>query len=119
MRRRSSLVLPRADPRRRHLQPLLLVPRGRADVRGPVRIRAVGDASRSRHAADPDRFVEDTPAVRPRKTRTVRRRGGVVLSVKRILRDYEDAGSVNSLISLWGFVDDAAFLTKAGHVGVV
>jgi type IV secretion/conjugal transfer VirB4 family ATPase len=42
-----------------------------------------------------------------------------VLSVKRILRDYEDAGSVNSLISLWGFVDDAAFLTKAGHVGVV
>jgi type IV secretory pathway VirB4 component len=42
-----------------------------------------------------------------------------VLSVKRILRDYEDAGSVNSLISVWGFVDDAAFLTKAGHVGVV
>src|SRR3954467_7745733 len=118
MRRRSSLVLPRADPRRRHLQPLLLVPRGPADVRGPVRIRAVGDASRSRHAADPDRLVEDTPPVRPRKTRIVRRRGGVVLSVKRILRDYEDAGSVNSLISLWGFVDDAAFLTKAGHVGI-
>ena len=42
-----------------------------------------------------------------------------MLSVKRILRDYEDAGSVNSLISLWGFVDDAAFLTKAGHVGLV
>ncbi len=42
-----------------------------------------------------------------------------MLSVKRILRDYEDAGSVNSLISLWGFVDDVAFLTKAGHVGVV
>ena len=42
-----------------------------------------------------------------------------MLSVKRILRDYEDAGSVNSLISLWGFVDDAAFLTKAGHVGIV
>ena len=41
-----------------------------------------------------------------------------MLSVKRILRDYEDAGSVNSLISLWGFVDDAAFLTKAGHVGI-
>ena len=42
-----------------------------------------------------------------------------MLSVKRILRDYEEAGSVNSLISLWGFVDDAAFLTKAGHVGIV
>lgn len=42
-----------------------------------------------------------------------------MLSVKRILRDYQDAGSVNSLISLWGFVDDEAFLTKAGHVGLV
>ena len=42
-----------------------------------------------------------------------------MLSVKRILQDYDDAGSVNSLISLWGFVDDAAFLTKAGHVGLV
>src|SRR4029079_2000798 len=45
LRRRSSPVLPRADPRRRHVQPLLLVPGRPADVRGPVRIRAVGDAS--------------------------------------------------------------------------
>ena len=37
----------------------------------------------------------------------------------RILRDYEDAGSLNSLLALWGFVDDHTFLTKAGHVGVV
>ena len=42
-----------------------------------------------------------------------------MLSFKRILRDYEDTGSVNSLLSLWGFVDDTTFLTKAGHVGVV
>ena len=42
-----------------------------------------------------------------------------MLSMKRILRDYEDAGSVNSLISVWGFVDDTAFLTKTGHVGLV
>ena len=33
----------------------------------------------------------------------------------RILRDYHDAGSVNSLLALWGFVDDTTFLTKAGH----
>ena len=37
----------------------------------------------------------------------------------RILRDYQDAGSVNGLLALWGFVDDTTFLTKAGHVGVV
>jgi type IV secretion system protein TrbE len=39
--------------------------------------------------------------------------------VSRILRDYRDAGSVNALLALWGFVDDSTFLTKAGHVGVV
>ena len=42
-----------------------------------------------------------------------------MVSVPRILRDYQDAGSVNSLLAVWGFVDDHAFLTKAGHVGLV
>src|SRR5207253_8588780 len=42
-----------------------------------------------------------------------------MLSVPRILRDYRDAGSVNSLLAIWGFVDDHVFLTKAGHVGLV
>jgi type IV secretion/conjugal transfer VirB4 family ATPase len=42
-----------------------------------------------------------------------------MLKIARILRDYEEAGSVNSLLALWGFVDDHTFLTKAGHVGVV
>ena len=42
-----------------------------------------------------------------------------MLKLKRILRDYQEAGSVNSLLALWGFVDDHTFLTKAGHVGFV
>jgi type IV secretion system protein VirB4 len=42
-----------------------------------------------------------------------------VVNVGRILRDYREAGSVNGLLALWGFVDDTTFLTKAGHVGVV
>ena len=63
----------------------------------PVRVRAVGHASRPGHAADSPRIVEDAAPIRPGQAPTVRRRGGVVLSVKRILRDYEDAGSVNSL----------------------
>jgi type IV secretion/conjugal transfer VirB4 family ATPase len=42
-----------------------------------------------------------------------------VLTIARILRDYRDAGSVNSLMAPWGFVDDGTFLTKAGHVGLV
>lgn len=40
-----------------------------------------------------------------------------MLKVRRILRDYENAGSVNSLLALWGFVDNETFLTKAGYVG--
>ena len=42
-----------------------------------------------------------------------------MVRIGRILRDYQDAGSVNGLLALWGFVDDTTFLTKAGHVGVV
>jgi type IV secretion system protein VirB4 len=42
-----------------------------------------------------------------------------VVRLSRILRDYQEAGSVNDLLALWGFVDDTTFLTKAGHVGVV
>src|SRR2546425_9639471 len=49
----------------------------------------------------------------------MRRGGGSMVRLQRIIRDYQAAGSVNSLLALWGFVDDETFLTKAGHVGVV
>ena len=42
-----------------------------------------------------------------------------MVRMDRILRDYRDAGSLNGLLALWGFVDDTTFLTKAGHVGLV
>ena len=42
-----------------------------------------------------------------------------MLSLSRIIRDYQEAGSVNSLIAIWGFVDDETFITKAGHLGLV
>ena len=42
-----------------------------------------------------------------------------MVRIDRILRDYREAGSVNGLLAVWGFVDDNAFLTKAGHLGVV
>ena len=42
-----------------------------------------------------------------------------MVRLQRILREYREAGSVNSLLALWGFVDDETFLTKAGHVGMV
>jgi type IV secretory pathway VirB4 component len=42
-----------------------------------------------------------------------------MVRLQRILREYREAGSVNSLLALWGFVDDETFLTKAGHIGMV
>jgi type IV secretion system protein VirB4 len=42
-----------------------------------------------------------------------------VVRVGRILRDYSEAGGVNALLPLWGFVDGGTFMTKAGHVGLV
>jgi type IV secretion/conjugal transfer VirB4 family ATPase len=42
-----------------------------------------------------------------------------MVKIRRILRDYQEAGSLNGLLALWGFVDDATFLTKAGALGLV
>ena len=42
-----------------------------------------------------------------------------MVRLSRIFRDYGEAGSVNGLLALCGFVDDHTFLTKAGHVGIV
>ena len=42
-----------------------------------------------------------------------------MVRLSRLLKDYGETGAINSLIALWGFVDETTFLTKAGHVGVV
>src|SRR5688572_9003001 len=42
-----------------------------------------------------------------------------MLSLRRIVRDHKDSGSVNNLVAIWGFVDDHTFITKAGHLGLV
>ncbi|MGE3341845.1 MAG: VirB4 family type IV secretion system protein [Vicinamibacterales bacterium] len=42
-----------------------------------------------------------------------------MVKLRRIVRDHQDAGSINSLIAVWGFVDDHTFITKAGHLGLV
>jgi type IV secretion/conjugal transfer VirB4 family ATPase len=39
--------------------------------------------------------------------------------IAHITREYREAGAVNGLLALWGFVDDGTFLTKAGHMGLV
>ena len=39
-----------------------------------------------------------------------------MVKLSRILRDYSDAGGLNTLLAPWGFVEDGALLTKAGHM---
>ena len=41
-----------------------------------------------------------------------------MVKLSRIVRDYTDAGGVNTLLAPWGFVQDGIFLTKGGDVGL-
>ena len=42
-----------------------------------------------------------------------------MLRLKRIFKNYEETGSFNELVNLYGFVDGNLFLTKTGDLGVV
>lgn len=42
-----------------------------------------------------------------------------MVKLSQIVKDYQDSGAVNSVVNLFGFIDDHAFLTKSGEVGVV
>jgi type IV secretion/conjugal transfer VirB4 family ATPase len=42
-----------------------------------------------------------------------------MLNLRRIFRNYEEAGSLNAMVNLFGFVGPHTFLTKTGEVGVV
>lgn len=42
-----------------------------------------------------------------------------MIGIRRILQDYRETGALNSLLALWGFIDEHTFLTKAGDLGVV
>ena len=42
-----------------------------------------------------------------------------MVNIRRILKDYNETGTLSSMLALWGFIDDHTFLTKTGAVGVV
>jgi len=42
-----------------------------------------------------------------------------MFSLKRIVKNYQEIGALNSMINLYGFVDDSVFLTKSGGLGAV
>ena len=65
-----------------------------ATDRDPDMLRILLSSSRARRRFDPG------------EARAARPRGAAMMRVGRILRDYSEAGAINSLIALWGFVDD-------------
>jgi type IV secretion/conjugal transfer VirB4 family ATPase len=42
-----------------------------------------------------------------------------MLRLERIFKNYDETGSLNELVNLYGFIDKAVFLTKTGAVGVI
>lgn len=42
-----------------------------------------------------------------------------MLSLRRIFKNYDEAGSLNAMINLFGFLGPQVFLTKSGEVGIV
>ena len=42
-----------------------------------------------------------------------------MLNLRRIFRNYEEAGSLNAMVNLFGFVGPEVFLTKTGDAGII
>src|SRR5713226_6360937 len=42
-----------------------------------------------------------------------------MLRLKRIFKNYEETGSLNEQVNLYGFIDPHVFLTKTGDLGVI
>jgi hypothetical protein len=68
---------------------------------------------------DPAVVLARSAPFRSGKAQRVQREDLEVIRVDRIFRDYRESGALNEQIAIWGFVDDATFLTKAGDVGLV
>ena len=42
-----------------------------------------------------------------------------MLNLKRVFKNYEEAGSLNAMVNLFGFIGQEVFLTKSGDAGIV
>jgi type IV secretory pathway VirB4 component len=42
-----------------------------------------------------------------------------MLNLKRVFKNYEETGSLNAVVNLFGFIGPEVFLTKSGEVGII
>ena len=83
------------------------------------RRRQMDDRHRSPTAAHRAELGAVSDALRPGEAHVFPRRSTSVNRLDTITVDYRDAGALNALLNLVGFIGDGVFLTKSGAVGLV
>src|SRR5262249_366576 len=106
--------------RSRDLQ-LAQQPLGRcADVLSSLLRCALGNRDRSPDFEASVASREIAEAVRPREALLHSGCAGeVMLSLKRLFKNYEETGLLNAMVTLFGFIGPQVFLTKSGDAGIV
>src|SRR3984885_16372536 len=77
---------------------------------------SIGDPA-NRHRAEFCRIVLAN-TIRQNSARC-RFAGSPMLKLQRIFKNYQETGSLNEQVNLYGFIDSNVFLTKTGDMGVV
>jgi len=120
-RGRAKTLLFRDVSRRRYIQPAQQLARRCIDVRAallplhagppkPIR-KFCGSSADRRHAAQP---------IRPHEIHLLSSFAGTaMLQAKRFFKNYEETGSLNESVNLYGFIGPEVFLTKTGEVGLI
>jgi len=58
--------------------------------------------------------------IRPGKVEAgLRGQGNSMLNLKRVFKNYDETGSLNAMVNLFGFIGPEVFLTKSGEAGLV
>src|SRR5262249_11637450 len=116
----TKALLLRYVRRRCHLQPARQPARRHSHVPSLVFLRSLGHRDRSTNSAPSLSGGTVPPPVRPDEVSAHPRRSRwSMLHLRRILRNYEEGGALNSMVNLFGFVGPEVFLTKTGEPGIV
>src|SRR5204863_3756697 len=110
-----------ANPRISNLHIVRQSVRGTSDVWGALSHRTLDHADRSATPADRSAVVCRARALRPRHPGVFQRHPEAppVIPTARIANDFRRTGALNTLVTIYGFIDDNVFLTKSGDLGVV
>src|SRR5271156_350434 len=101
------------------LQPLQFHPRRYRRIHRGVCFRALGNEQRSGLPPHPREIRTLQAALRRGQTASPTCRGRLMLRLDKVLKPWKQSASLNNHINLYGFWNEAAFLTKSGDLGMV